>query len=268
MEPEVIEEEVSLFEDGGEKTTESPEPKQADPSQDDKPKFEVPDKFKDKSFEDVVESYINLEKMNGNMANEVGDLRKLTDQILLNQAQQSVQRVPEAEDVNDDVGLDDFIDDPAAAVNAALAQNPTIKRLEQTIEKNEQDASRSALLARHADADTLVASPEFQAWLNESPGRRAMLQSAHVNRNVDVAIDMLDMYKATKQATNEEAVAERDARAKGDLKKAAVESGGSPSTTRKVYRRSELIELKLRDPARYEAMRDEIHAAYAEGRVK
>jgi hypothetical protein len=268
MEPQVIEEEVSLFDNGGQPEAVQAEPKQDNPSVDDASKFEVPDKFRDKSFEEVVQSYVNLEKMHGNTANEVGELRKLTDQILLTQAQQAQTATPA--DIVDEIelGLDDFIDDPAVAVDRALANNPTIKRLEQTIQKQEQDQARDVLLKRHPDADTTVASPEFQAWLAESPGRREMLASAHVNRNVDVAVDMLDLYKQTRQVTNEEAVTERDAKAKGDLQKAALEVGNAPATTRKMYRRSELIELKLRDPAAYEARRPEIMAAYAEGRVK
>lgn len=266
MEPEVIEEEVSLFKEG-----EQPAPRAAEPDsppKDTKPEFEIPSKFKDKSFEEVVQSYVNLEKMHGNTANEVGELRKLTDQILMNQAQTARQQHVEPEEDINDIGLDDFIDDPTTAVSRALENNPTIRRLEQSIEEQNTEKARATLLQRHPDAMNLVASPEFQAWLNESPGRLAMFQQAHVNRNVDVAVDLLDIYKTTKKVTNEEAVTERDAKAAEDLKKASVESGGAPASTRKVYRRAELIELKLRDPARYEAMRDEIHAAYAEGRVK
>ena len=36
------------------------------------PTFEVPSKFQGKSFEDVVESYVNLEKQSGRQANERG----------------------------------------------------------------------------------------------------------------------------------------------------------------------------------------------------
>jgi len=47
-----------------------------------------------------------------------------------------------------------------------------------------------------------------------------------------------------------------------------VDTGGSGETTRKVYRRADLIRLKMRDPGKYDAMSDEIMAAYSEGRVK
>lgn len=269
MEAEAIEEEVSLFEDNGKPEEPAPKPETADPKEPEPKGFDVPDKFKDKSFEDVVQSYVQLEKMHGNTANEIGELRKLTDQLLMNQQSQQMNQYGQpADDIDDDVGIDDFFDDPSEAVAKAISKNPTLKKLEQTIEMQELQQQRSQLLEAHPDADTLVSTPEFQAWLDESPGRRDMLQQAHVQRNVGVATSMLDMYKATKQAANETASDERSATAKADLKKASVESGGGAANTRKVYRRAELIELKLRDPARYEAMKDEIYAAYAEGRVK
>ena len=232
-----------------------------------KPSFDMPEKFAGKSVEDVVESYINLEKALGSKANEVGELRKLTDQILLNQASQGQQSV-DHEDINDDVGFDDFIDNPSVAVERVLKKNPRMQALEKELEANATAVSREALKLRHKDADEVVATPEFQKWISESAGRSRMLNDAHMNRDVDVAADMLDMYKTTRKAATDNAIEERDAIAKGDLKKATVAQGGAPVSTKKLYRRAELIQLKIRDPQRYEAMSGEIHKAYAEGRVK
>ena len=56
---------------------------------------------------------------------------------------------------------------------------------------------------------------------------------------------------------------------KAALKASEVPKGNSSAeVSKKVYRRSDLIRLKMTDPARYEALSDEIMAAYAEGRVK
>ena len=43
---------------------------------------------------------------------------------------------------------------------------------------------------------------------------------------------------------------------------------GTGESGKRVYRRADLIRLKMQDPARYDALSDEIMAAYAEGRVK
>jgi hypothetical protein len=55
---------------------------------------------------------------------------------------------------------------------------------------------------------------------------------------------------------------------KSNLKAASVDVGGSGESGKRVYRRADLIRLKMQDPARYDALNDEILAAYSEGRVK
>jgi hypothetical protein len=52
------------------------------------------------------------------------------------------------------------------------------------------------------------------------------------------------------------------------LRAAAVDVGGSGEVSKKIYRRADLIKLKMTDPDRYMALQDEIMAAYAENRVK
>lgn len=260
---EVIEE-VSLFED--DKPVEQQAVEVA-PAKDEAPA--IPEKFKGKSMEDVIESYVNLEREFGNKSNEVGELRKLTDQILLNQSQQQVtQSAVAADDINEDVGFDDFIDDPAEAVNKVLRENPRLNKLEASLAEREAELSRKALLNEHEDAMEVVASPEFQTWVMAVPSRQRTLAEAHASNDVVSASDLLNTFKLTQKAATDNAIEERDAIAKGDLRKATVETGGAPSKTKKVYLRKELIELKIRDPKRYEAMSPEIHAAYAEGRVK
>jgi hypothetical protein len=47
-----------------------------------------------------------------------------------------------------------------------------------------------------------------------------------------------------------------------------VQQGGTGETGKPVYRRADLIRLRMQDPTRYESMADEILNAYAEGRVR
>ena len=261
---EVIEEvEVDVFEDN-----DKPEPLAVEvaPVEDAAPA--IPEKFKGKSLEDVVTSYVNLEKEFGNKSNEVGELRKLTDQILLNQASQG-QHSAAPEDINDDsIGFDDFIDDPAQAVNKVLRDNPRLRQLEEGMVKREAELSRKALLEAHEDADAVVASPEFQTWVMEVPSRQRTLQEAHATHDVASASDLLSTFKMTRKAATDTAIDERNAIAQSDLKKATVETGGAPAKTRKMYKRADLIRLKIENPSLYEKRSKEIHAAYAEGRVK
>ena len=261
------EEVVSLFDDGElEAPKDEPAAIEEDVVADAEPQFKIPEKFKGKSIEEVAESYVNLEKEYGNKANEVGELRKLTDQILQQQVAPKAQDLES--DINDEVGFDDLIEDPTKAVEKVVSNNPRLKRLEENLIKQEADAARAAVTSRHADAEEVVASSEFQNWVTESPGRLRTFQTAHQEFDADLAADLIDMYKTTRKVATEEAVLEREAKAKADLKVARVESGGDAGNTKKIYKRAELIKLKQTDPDRYRRMYPEIHQAYAEKRVK
>jgi len=52
------------------------------------------------------------------------------------------------------------------------------------------------------------------------------------------------------------------------LQKASVSTGSSTEAPKKLYRRADLIRLRIQDPDRYEMMEQEFLQAYAEGRVK
>ena len=263
-------EEVSLFDKDG-NLTDTPNPVSIPKAEQSAPEkdtdaFVMPSKFEGKSIEDVVKAYQNVESALGNKSNEVGELRKLTDQILLNQA--APPAIPQVADINDDVGFDDFIDDPAAAVNKALDSNTRLQEIEKSLATNAANADRKALLEALPDADSIVASPEFQTWVKEMPVRGRILQDAHVNRDVDAAVDLISMYKDTAAAATENAIDERNAIAKGDLKQATVVKGGVPNTKKPVYKRTELINLKVNNPQAYAARSAEFNEAYADKRVK
>ena len=80
----------------------------------------IPSKFANKSTEEIIDSYTNLEKELGRKAQEVGELRKLSDSFL--QAEVARKNNPqdntplETKD-NDDT---DFFDDSNKAVNRMI----------------------------------------------------------------------------------------------------------------------------------------------------
>jgi hypothetical protein len=55
---------------------------------------------------------------------------------------------------------------------------------------------------------------------------------------------------------------------KQNMKAAQVDVGGTGESSKRVYRRADLIRLKMTEPDRYDALSGEIMQAYADGRVK
>lgn len=227
--------------------------------------FEMPKKFEGKSKEDIAEAYTNLEKESGRRSNELGELRKLTDDILRKQ----VNQPQDGEDfINESEEEFDFFDDPAKAVDKAIRDNPRMQQLEDQLLRDVQRTAHAKLIESHSDADEVVASQKFNDWVKGSPSRLKMLQDAHNQNDVAMASDIISMYKHTAGNINAEAIVTRDAQAATELKAASIERGSPSTSSEPIYRREDLIRLKLEDPNRYSAMSEDIRSAYADGRVK
>jgi hypothetical protein len=98
------------------------------------------------------------------------------------------------------------------------------------------------------------------------------------NYDTDSALELLETYKSlrsikqqkvetTKAADESLKKVEEESRGKA-LKAASVQQGGTGESSKPIYRRADLIRLRMQDPSRYESLADDILSAYAEGRVR
>lgn len=233
---------------------------------------EVPEKFKGKSAKEIADSYVNLEKELGRKAQEVGELRQLTDQILRQQISDKQTAKPIEVAPEEEV---DFFVDPKAAVQRAVENHPKIKAFEQQAIIQQQNAyvqqakaAEKAFKEKHSDFNEILQEKDFQDWVGASPVRQRLFQQANANYDFYAGDELFSTYKELRKVKQAQGQKQAD-EAKAELKAATVPSGSSSSEqTTKVYRRADLIRLKMTDPARYDAMSDEILKAYAEGRVK
>lgn len=249
LEPEVLEPEV----------TEDPEvPGET---------FEVPEKFKDKSIEDVIKSYTEVEKELGRKNNEVGELRKLADDFIRQQL--SVADSPTSDAVKEtNVDVDTLLEDPTKAINDVLDDNPRIKALEEQLHNAKIAEQKAGFEKKHGDWQDLLQSQDFQEWVTASPIRQKMLMEADQNYDYAMADEVFSLYKEVRGKVVEEAKEKAEAERKDKLKKASGEKANSGATSKKVYRRKDLIRMKIEDPQRYAAMESEILKAYQEKRVR
>jgi len=223
--------------------------------------YEVPEKFRGKSEKDLIDMYSNLERELGRKGQEVGELRRLADSFLQSQVN---QRQPEPEEEID------FFDDPKAAVSKLLDSDPRLQAVQQQAAAMKAQAAQSKLQQAHPDFGNIVADPKFQDWVKGSKVRTQLFVAAD-RYDFDAANELLTTWKERSMINKtKEAEAEQEAGRRAALKGAKSESrsSGEAKAGKKIYRRADLIRLKQTDPARYDALADEIYAAYAEGRVK
>ena len=227
---------------------------------------EIPAKFAGKTSEEIIDSYQNLEKELGRKAQEVGELRKLSDSFLQAQLQSNEQNLQNNQtEVAEPV---DFFDNPDQAVNQAIENHPKFKEFQRYQAEQVQISAKAQLETKHPDFSEVVQDPKFQEWVGGSKIRQQLFQSAD-KYNYDAADELLTNWKDRSMISKTQEV---EKQASDDRKKAltagAAESRSSAgSTGGDKFKRADLIRMKLTDPGKYESMQDDIYKAYAEGRV-
>ena len=228
-------------------------------------KEDIPEKYKGKSLAEIAKMHEEAEKLIGRQANEVGELRKLTDEIL---KQQLANAQPKQQEQAQEV---DFWSDPDTYLNKKLETHPDILAARQAQLQMKMQQTAALLQKNHPDFQEIAVSSDFQDWVAKSKVRTQLYVQADKDFDYEAADELLSTYKAIvgkKAEEGQQQAKELSASRQKQLKAATVDAGGGNETSRKVYRRADLIRLRMQDPARYEALADEIMLAYQEGRVK
>ena len=228
---------------------------------------DVPAKYAGKSMAEVIEMHQNAESAFGKQGTEVGEQRKLIQSLLEAQNKASTVVEPQEEAVSFE---DAFYTDPAQAVNSAIENHPDVLKARQQTAQQEQQQKLNVLEKAYPDWENRVADKTFQEWVGASEIRKDIFRKADTDYRPDYAIELFDMYDKVNMVEKTKEV-KKSEKAKVDkaLRQTVSETRSTQSVGgKKMYRRSDLINLQITDPRRYESLSDEIQEAYAEGRVK
>ena len=270
LQEETQEEGITDLDQGGSTIPEAEDTSSAQPEEIAKDP-DLPEKYRGKSLEEVVRMHQESEKLIGRQAQEVGENRRLLDQFIKQQLETKQEAPPsKAQEI-------DYFEDPAKAINQAVENNPILKQLQEQQAQQAQLVAKQTIEKAHPDYLSVAQSDDFAAWIQASKVRVQLFAQAS-NYDVDSALELLETYKsirgaqvqkseATKAADESLKKTDQESRGKA-LKAAAVQQGGTGESTKPVYRRADLIRLRMQEPDRYESMADEILNAYAEGRVR
>jgi hypothetical protein len=226
------------------------------------PAQELPEKYRAKSLEEVVRMHQEAEKLIGKQAQEVGEVRKLADELLKQNLSSKQQRIQEEEPEVD------FFENPQKAVQATIDKHPDVLAARQASQDFKRMQIQQKLAQDHPDYSQVVNDSEFQSWVKSSPVRLGLYAKADGEFDYDSANELLSTFKQLRGIKAKESEKASDATRAKSMKAAQVDVGGSGESSKKVYRRADLIRLKMTDPARYETLSDEIMQAYSEGRVR
>lgn len=228
--------------------------------------FTLPEKFKDKSTSDVAKSYVELEKEHGRKVNEIGELRRLNDQLL----NLELNRTPGTKDVvvDTEVSSDDFFENPIDSVNSTVENNPVIKKLEARLEQSRVSDFQRRIESEHPKYTEYVSDDGFQKWIQASPIRSQLYKSAD-EYDYESANEIFSSWEErSKLIAATQNISEGKEKNSQALKEASSESSSTGASPTKFYRSSDIIRLRLENPSKYKAMQSEFTKAYLEGRVK
>jgi len=223
---------------------------------------ELPEKYRNKSLEEVIKMHQEAEKLIGKQAQEVGETRKLADELIKQNLATKSQPIKEEEPEPD------FFENPKEAIRKTVDSHPDVLAGRQAALEFKKMQTQQKLAAEHPDFGQIAQDPEFVNWVKSSPVRLGLYAKADGEYDYDSANELLSTYKALRGVKTKQTSDAGEATRKSNLKAATVDVGGTGESTKRVYRRADLIRLKMTDPNRYEALSDEIMQAYAEGRVK
>lgn len=224
-------------------------------------KAELPEKYREKSLDEIVKMHQEAEKLIGKQAQEVGEVRKLADELIkqnLGSRQQTRQEEPEV----------DFFENPQKAVQRTVDNHPDILAARQVTQEMRRAQIQQRLAQEHPDFGDIAKDQDFANWVKSSPIRIKIFEQADSGYDFDSANELLSTYKQLRSVKQKQTSDDGEVTRKQNLKAVGVDVGGSGESSKKVYRRADLIRLKMQDPNRYDALSDEIMAAYQEGRVR
>lgn len=228
------------------------------------PPVNIPDKYRGKSVEDIVRMHQEAEKLIGKQAQEVGEVRRLADELLKQQLAQKPQAQPKEEP---EVELD-FFEDPKLAVQKAVASHPDVLAAKQAAAQMKQLQTQAMLAKKHPDFADVVRDGDFVEWVKASPLRLNMFAMADSQYDFTAADELISTFKQIRGVKQTQVTDSAKQTRDAQMKTAMVNTAGTGETSKKVYRRADLIRLRLENPDRYDALSDEIMKAYSEGRVK
>ena len=227
---------------------------------------DLPEEYKGKSRKELVKIAQDRNAMIGKQAQEVGEVRRLADELLKSQ----LHKKPEVEEKIQEV---DFFENPQEAMRQAVANSPDVKQAKQMALQMQQERAMSLLVSKHPDKDEILQDGEFTNFVKGSRIRTELFNRAHSNYDFEAADELLSTFKqlkAAKQQQTTSAVTEVEKQARNkSLQAASVDAGGSGESSKKTYSRIKLLKMQIHNPSEYASLADsgELALAYQQGRV-
>lgn len=226
---------------------------------------ELPEKYRGKSVQDIIEMHQNAEKLAGRIANELGQYKQHASAWLDQKLTQSQKKVEPEEEIDDDL----FIENPRQAVEKTVEKR--VKKVEDKLDEFDRQQYELNFVSKY-NVDKYNSDPEFADWLTKSSRRMemaAVVRDYNTNwkKSVDTASELFDLYEEFKQAKTSAPV--QKAAPKPEVKIPHAESAANSGNAGQSYEytRSQLLDMRMSNRDKFDREQTKIIKAIREGRV-
>lgn len=202
----------------------------------------VPDKYRNKSIDDLIQMHQNAERRLSQQGNELGEMRRIADGLIgvTKSRQENVRTTPERKPVT----VDSLLSNPEQALTQTIEQSNVAQRTEAVasrVEDLEATIARNAFENRFPSANEDMQNPDFIEWVKKNPARQKMAGAAYQG-NYTAAADLWSLWdevkgQRTQAPTKDNSKTVQAARV---MRQGATE-GQEP---KKVYSRAKLMALR------------------------
>lgn len=146
----------------------------------------IPEKYRGKSAEDIIEMHRNSEKRLGELQNEVGQLRGLVSD--LSQLQRPDPSPTEEEDL--DLSGDDLLQNPADSIRKVVQRElkPLNERSEMDRKERDLEKATGKLYNDFPNMEEIVMQPEFLEFVERTSSRQRLRDIAATGQGIE-AVD-------------------------------------------------------------------------------
>lgn len=219
---------------------------------------ELPEKYRGKSMDEIVKMHQEAEKKMSSQGQELGNARKLADQLLQAELNRTPPKVEESED--------DWEYEPQKATEKLVKTE--VGSVKSKVDQIEQKMAIKDFLSIHPEITKDSQSKEYQDWIVNSQYRTKLHNSNVDSFNLEMAEELASAWEEHKTTISTKVEVDQDQRKK-DLKAASLETGASTaSPSKKIWSRAAIRNMRLYEPEKFLEHRDEITRAYNEKRTK
>lgn len=234
--------------------------------------FEVPEKYKGKTTEDVIRMHMEAEKERSRLGNEVGTLRSMADQLMGLQQAKTEQTRKERKPIT----TDELLTNPDESIERALADNPVLAKTQEHIKRLELSLAQSQFEREFPEYMDDLGNPEFANWIKTNKVRTALGVAAN-SGDYEAASSLWSLWKERQSDLESTKQTKKELRKKEERLGTLEGSGTQGMQQDKVYKRLDFMELQRKalsgDPEAKAKWNDpnfqqERLRAYADKRVK